>query len=142
MGQIVLKIHAGPKDVAYGSLLAQYIVDQTRHNGPESQYLALREQLVQLSNVYNDSKNAWFVVEKNVGGYISQLQIDKKGKNPQGRKCFNCGSPDHYKNQCPQKKATGGSRNGKKSCGKGGNKKKWQNINKDEKSEMKKDGTI
>ena len=31
---------------------------------------------------------------------------------------------------------------GKKSGGKGGDKKKWQNVNKDGKSEMKKDGTI
>ena len=81
------------------------------------------------------------MVEKNAGGYISQLQMDEGSKNPQGRKCYNCGSPDHYKKQCPPKKATGGSSNGKKSGKKGGNKKKWQSVNKDEKTKLKKDGT-
>ena len=36
------------------------------------------------------------------------------------------------KSNAPKKKATGGSINNKKSGGKGDNKKKWQNINKDE----------
>ena len=102
VGQIVLKNHAGPKDVVYGSLLAQKIADQARHNGPESQYLALKSQMVELSNVYNDSKKAWVMVEMNAGGYISLLQMDKKGKNPQGRKCFNCGLPGYYKNNAPK----------------------------------------
>ena len=83
---------------------------------------------MELSNVYNDYKNAWVMVEKNAEGYISQLQMDEKGKNPQGRKRFNCGSPNNYKKQCPQKKTTSGSRNGKKSGGKGGDKKKWHSL--------------
>ena len=81
------------------------------------------------------------MVEKSAGGYISQLRMDDKDKNPQARKCYNCGSPDHYKKQCPQKKAAGGSRSGKKSGGKGGDKKKWVNENKDGKTKLKKDDT-
>ena len=37
VGQIVHKNHASPKDVAYQSLLAKYIAEQTRHDGPEGQ---------------------------------------------------------------------------------------------------------
>ena len=59
VGQIVLKNHAGPKDVAYQSLFARYIAEQTQHDGPENQYMALKGQLSKLSNVYSDSKNDW-----------------------------------------------------------------------------------
>ena len=103
VGQIVLKNHAGPKDVAYQSLLAQYIAEQTRHDGPEGQCMALKSQMIELSNVCSNTKNDWVTVEKNAGGYIRQLQMDESNKNPGGRKCFNCSSPDHYKKQCPQK---------------------------------------
>ena len=131
MGQIVLKNHAGPKDVVYQSLLGQYIADQTRHDGPEDQYAALKEQLREFSNVYNDSKNDWVMVVKNAGGYISQLQMDEKGKYSQGCKCFKCGSTDHFKKQCPHKKGNG-ARSEKKSGGKSGDqKKKWFNVKKD-----------
>ena len=78
----------------YQSLLAQYIAEQTRHDGSESQYVALKGQLIELSDVYSNTKNDWVMAEKNAGGYISQLQMDEKSKKPQGRKCFKCGSPD------------------------------------------------
>ena len=107
VGPVVLKNHTGPKDVAHGALLGTYTADQTMNNGPESQYLALKPQLMELSNVYNDSKNDWVMVKKNAGGYISQLKMDDKDKNPQGRRCYNCRSPDHYKKQRPKKKAAG-----------------------------------
>ena len=90
VGTIVLKNHAGPKDVAYGALLRRYIMDQTMNNGPESQFLALKPQLVELSNVFNNFKNDWAMVKKNASGYISQLKMDDKDKNPQSRKCYNC----------------------------------------------------
>ena len=140
VGQIVLKNHTGPKDVVYQSLLGQYIAEQTRHDGPEDQYVALKVQLRELSNVYNDSKNDWVMVEKNARGYISQLQMDKQSKNPQGRKCFKCRSSDYFKKQYPHKKGDG-ARSKKKSGGKSGDqKKKWFNVNKDGKTELTKGG--
>ncbi len=94
------------------------------------------------SNGYNDSKNDWAIVEKNAGGYIDKLQMDDaKKKNSGGRKCYKCGSPGHFKKQCPQKKATCGFCNGKKGGKKGPDKKKWQSENKDNKATMKKGGT-
>ena len=139
VGPVVLKNHTGPKDVAHGALLGTYMADQTMNNGPESQYLALKPQLVELSNMLNNSKNDWVMVEKNADSFISQLNLDDKDKHPQGCKCYNCGSPDHYKKQWPEKKAAGGSRSGKKNGGKGDDgKKKWFNENFDGKTEMKK----
>ena len=58
VGQIMLQNHAGPKGMVYGSLLTQYIADQTKHNGPESQSLALSLQLVELSNS-SKSHGSW-----------------------------------------------------------------------------------
>ena len=116
-------------------------MEQTQHDGPENQYMALKGQLSKLSNVYNDSKNDWVMVEKNAGGYISQLQMDESTKNPRRRKCFKCGSSDHFKKQCPHKKGDG-ARSEKKSGGKSGDqKKKWFNANKDGKTELTKGGT-
>ena len=92
-------------------------MEQTQHDGPENQYMALKGQLSKLSNVYNDSKNDWVMVEKNAGGYISKLQMDESTNNPRGRKCFKCGSSDHFKKQCPRKKIDG-ARSEKKSGGK------------------------
>ena len=142
VGPTVLKNHAGPKDASYNALLSIYIADQTRKNSPKLQYLALKEEMVELSNVYNDSKNDWVMVEKNAGGYMGALQMDDTTKkNTGGRKCFKCGSPDHFKKQCPEKKATGGSGKGKKGGNKSPDKTKWQSVNKDNKATMKRDGT-
>ena len=67
-------------------------MDHTGNTDPVSQYPALKPQLVQLSNIYNDFKNKWVMVEKNAGGYIGHLKMDgsTEGKNPAGRKCCNC----------------------------------------------------
>ena len=82
------------------------------------------------------------MVEKNAGSSISQLQMVESNKNPRGRKCFNCGSPDHFKKQCPHKKGEG-ARSEKRSGGKSDDqkKKKWFNVNKDGKTELTKGGT-
>ena len=77
VGPIILKNHAGPKEVSYNALLSVYIADQTEHGSLEAQYKALKEQLVNLSNVYNNQRSNWVMVEKNAGGYISQLQMNK-----------------------------------------------------------------
>ena len=138
-----IKCGAGPKDVAYGALLKRFIADQTMNNGPESQYLDLKPQFMELSNVFNNSKNDWVMVEKNAGGYISQLKMDDKDKNPKGGNCYNCGSTNHNKKQCSKTKAAGGSRGGKKNGGKGDDSKnKWFNENSDGKTEMKKNGSL
>ena len=141
LGQIALKNHASPKDVTYQSLLARYIAEQTQHDGPENQYMALKGQLSELSKVYSDSKNDWIMVEKSADGYISQLKMDENHQNPNERKCYNCGSPDHFKKQCPHKKGDG-ARSEKKSGGKSGDqKKKWFNVNKDGNTELTKGDT-
>ena len=141
VGQIVLKNRAGPKVVVYQSLLGQYIADETRHDGPEDQYMALKEQLREQTNAYNHSKNDWVMVEKNAGGYISQLQMDESTKNPRRRKCFKCGSSDHFKKQCPHKKGDG-ARSEKKSGGKSDDQKQKEfNVNTDRKTELAKGGT-
>ena len=78
----------------------------------------------------------------NAGGYISQLEMDEKHQNPNGRKCYNCGFTDHFKKKIPHKKGDG-ARSKKKSGGKSGDqkKKKWFNVNKDGKTELTKGGT-
>ena len=74
VGLIVLKNHTGPKDLAYTLLLRKFFANHMISADPVSQYLALRMQLVQLSNIYNDSKNEWDMVEKNAGGNIGHLK--------------------------------------------------------------------
>ena len=46
------------------------------------------------------------MVEMNVCGYLGQLKMDGSGdrKNPGARKCYKCGSPDHYKKECSKKR--------------------------------------
>ena len=108
---IVLKNHPDPTYLAYTTLVMKFFAYHTDLTVPVSQYLALRTQLEQLSNVYNDSKNEWQKVEKRAGSYLGQLEIDsgREGNNPSGRKCHSCGSPDHYKKDRPKKKATCGN---------------------------------
>ena len=143
VGPIVLTNDTGPKDFTYKSLLGQFITGHTRYTDPISQHYALRLQLEQLSNIYSNSKSTWEKAEKSAGRYLGQLKMDSSGdrKYVGGRKCYKCGSPDHYKKDCPKKKAAGGNHGGNNSSGNGNGTKKWYHQNKDGKKEILKNGT-
>ena len=93
VGPIVLKNHTGPTYFAYALLTMHFFADHTNLTGPESQYLALRMQLEQLSNIY-DSKDEWEKVEKSNDGYLGRLKMDNGGggKNPRANNSYRAGN--------------------------------------------------